>query len=170
MKSSVVAVGNVPPRVARCRRATWLVCVAALVLGVACKKDVTAQEKIRVLLEESATALNQRDSKPALALLDDSFVDGAGRKRDQFKQFAMVAMMRDRVLVGLRDVSIAVDGDNATATLTALVLMSPPEVMTVADLVPTNATSLSVQLKLHASGGKWSITSAHGDGFGGPAP
>ncbi|MDP2343584.1 MAG: hypothetical protein Q8O67_21675 [Deltaproteobacteria bacterium] len=149
-------------------KTSFVVVVVALILGtLGCKKE-PAEQQIRALLEEGAAGINANDSGRALGVLDDTYLDGAGRKRDQMKQLAFIVMKRERVLVAMPEIAITVDGDDATALVTALTLLSPPEVMTVADLVPTNTNTMRVEVKLHATGGKWKITGIRGDGFGGP--
>jgi hypothetical protein len=148
-------------------RSAVVLVVAALALLGSCSKKESPEQQIRALLDEGAAGLNANDGKRAVDTLDETYLDGAGRKRDQMKQLAFFLMQRERVLVAMPEVSISVDGDNATALVTALALASPPQVMTVADLVPTNAKTMHLEVKLHATDGKWKVTSIRGDGFGG---
>ena len=149
-------------------RGPWravVVVVVGLALSVgACTKKSSDEEQIRAALHEGAAALNASDSARAAEILSEAYVDANGRKRDQMKKLAFQLLRRERLLVSLADVSTTIDGDDAAAVVTALVLASPPEVMTIADLVPENAKSLHLDIRLKRAEGSWKVTAIDGDG------
>ena len=164
------------------RRTIFIVLALAAALGavavarLAAPPPPTDEERIRALFDEAARAAVERRIGDAVAGVSERF-QGEGLDRRGVKQLVAAHVLRGEwVGVSISGVSVAVDGERATAIADAVLSRSIGGGKALVDLLPGEASAQRFDLALEREPEGWRVVGARwrpiplADAIAGPPP
>jgi hypothetical protein len=141
--------------------AAILLAVSAVVAG-GCRPSSapTDEQLIRVLLDDAATAAEERRVSDAVTAVSVRF-RGEGLDRQGVKRLIAAHVLRGEwVEVSISGARVAVDGRRATAVVDAVLARSAGRTKALADLLPGEGTAHRFDLALEREAEGWRVVAA----------
>ncbi len=133
--------------------------LALLPLLAHCTKT-SDEDKIKAVIDRAITAANE---KRAGGVVEDALPSFKGPRGADIRESRRILMgyflSKGWVRVFKREVSVQVQGDQATATLDATIAIGKP-VQKLEDILPTNGAAVVFTLELQKKDGDWKFTKA----------
>jgi hypothetical protein len=138
-----------------------VVAVAVVALRPVAETD---EDQIRAVITSGQKALEAADVKGALAVLDDDYADGGGRKKDAMKGITFMALRRGPVIIAISDakIDVAPGASVATAVVTGIALQGAASVVEAKDLLPTRGRAFEATISFVKGDAEWRITRIDG--------
>lgn len=145
---------------------------AVLVFFIAsCAKEVSEKDKVKLVIDEVATSIQNKDMKKVMKHFSEDYKDDRGNDRRAIKSFIFMQVMRKgelSVFVRSTDISIDEDGRKALAMVDAI-LAEGINTDTLSDILPEKSSGYKFTLLFDKVDGDWLINNATWENVGAKA-
>lgn len=145
--------------------------IVLLLFAASCAKEVSEKDKVRMVIDQVAAAMQDKDIKKVMKHFADDYRDDRGNDRRTIKSFIFMQVMRQgqlSVFVRSADITIDEEGHKALA-MVDVILAEGINTGNITEILPERSSGYRFTVLFDKIDGDWLISNATWENVGAKA-